>query len=451
MTRGSESTLTPLSETPVAPPRPATGRWSFPALLAVAVAVCLIAGQLLVWGNAMRARGGPETYVRGLDFMATLTGARVVADGAGSRLYDLDTQRAAQARVIAGYVTLKPGTVLPYIHPPFEALALAPLMRLPYAAIYALWSLGMALAFAGALGLLAGALPLPAPVRWLMLLAACSFVPFHLALWYGQSSPLLLLGLAGAYAELRRGHEGRAGAWLALLVLKPQLVPVVVLLLALERRWRTLAVAAGVAGGASVAAMPVLGVTWPLQYARFVLVDLSRLGVRANVYPIIMPSLRGFAVNLLGGWAPALVTPAYAGLAALLVALFVWVWWRSRAARGAGRDDALWALACLVAVLVATHVYMHDLPVLLLPAWIVAARALSGVWGARVARGWLALLWAGYGWALNFAFVPSPGLTIVPTVLLLLAAIALLGRELAGGGARLRREAAAGDSYALPV
>ncbi|HET8629343.1 MAG TPA: glycosyltransferase family 87 protein [Thermomicrobiales bacterium] len=446
--------MTLLTGAPVASQRPISGRWSFPALLAAAVAVCLIAGQLLVWGNAMRVRGGPETYVRGLDFMATLTGARVVADGAGPRLYDLDTQQAAQARVVAGYVTLKPGTVLPYIHPPFEALALAPLMRLPYAAIYAIWTLGMVLAFAGALRLLAAALPLPAPARWLMLLAAGSFVPFHAALWYGQSSPLLLLGLAGAYAALRRGREGRAGAWLALLVLKPQLVPVVVLLLALERRWRTLAVAAGVAGGACVAAMPVLGVAWPLQYARFVLVDLGRLGASANVYPIIMPSLRGFAVNLLGGWAPALVTPAYAGLAALLVALFVWIWSRSRARLGQWRDDALWALACLVAVLVATHVYGHDLPVLLLPAWLVAARALSGAWGARRARGWLALLWAGYAWALNFAFVPSAGLTIVPTVLLLLAAIALLGRELAGGAGGLlgaTRAATAGDADALPV
>jgi hypothetical protein len=146
--------------------------------------------------------------------------------------------------------------------------------------------------------------------------------------------------------------------------------------------------------------------------------------------------------------------PAYAGLAALLVAAFVWVWWRSRRVVGAWRDDALWALACLVAVLVATHVYGHDLPVLLFPSWLVAARALSGAWGARRARGWLALLWAGYAWALNFAFVPSAGLTIVPTVLLLLAAIALLGRELAGGAAGplgAARETAAGDSRALPV
>src|SRR5207247_1272300 len=102
------------------------------------------------------------------------------------------TQRAAQNRILAPYMTLEPDRILPHNHPPFEALLLAPLMHLPYALLYALWVLLAALAVGASLWLLASALPVPAPARWALIVVACSFNPLHRALWSGQTSPLVL-------------------------------------------------------------------------------------------------------------------------------------------------------------------------------------------------------------------------------------------------------------------
>src|SRR5207248_11512954 len=85
-------------------------------------------------------------------------------------------------------------------------------------------------------------------------------LPLHLALWLGQDSLLVLAGLCGGYAALKRRREGWAGAALVLVSLKPQLLPAVLLLLALQRHWKALAVFAASLAGLSAAAMPVLGV-----------------------------------------------------------------------------------------------------------------------------------------------------------------------------------------------
>src|SRR5205814_8604646 len=129
--------------------------------------------------------------------------------------------------------------LLPYSHPPFEALAVAPFMGLPYSVVYALWALVSVLLAALSLRWLLAALPIARLVGWVMLAAAFSYYPLHLALWLGQDSLLVLAGLCGVYAALKRRREGWAGAALVLVSLKPQLLPAV-LLLALQRHWQAL-------------------------------------------------------------------------------------------------------------------------------------------------------------------------------------------------------------------
>src|SRR5207248_7185134 len=143
----------------------------------------------------------------------------------------------------------------------------------------------------------------------------------------------------------------------------PQMLPVVLLLLLLLGCWRAVAIWAGLLAALGVAAMPVLGAAWPLRYLRFV-VDSARLGEDAYINPANMPTWRGLVTNLVGGWAPALVTPLFAGLALASLGVLLWSWWRSRAAASPGdgattpsapRVDLLWALACVVALLISFH------------------------------------------------------------------------------------------------
>jgi hypothetical protein len=308
-------------------------------------------------------------------------------------------------------------------------------MGLPYGLIYALWVVLAVCAVLLSLRLLTQALPLARPARWVLSAASLSYLPFHEALWLGQSTPLVLLGLCGAYVALRRGRDGWAGAALTLVALKPQFLPAIVLLLLLARRIKPPAVLAGLLAPLSVACMPLLGLDWPLQYARIV-ASSARGGANLGEHPAVMHNWRALLLQLLGGWAPRLVTPALIGVTALSLGVLVWCWWRWHSTAGRARvarpavepvPDLLWALAVVVTVLVSPHLYVHDLTALILPAWIVAARATGGTWSPRLSRTWLGVLWLVYGVPLLSLWPAAPSATVVvPSVLCLVLTGALL-------------------------
>jgi len=408
------------------------GRRSLPFLIGMTAATFLLLLHGLIWVRAVESQGGLERYARLIDFTATLTGAQLVRAGAGTGLYDLAQQRMAQEQVLAPSVTLRSDTILPYIHPPFEALIFAPFMSLPYATLYLFWSLLIIIAFGGSLLILYKTIPIAPTSRWLLLFAAASFSPLHQAFWLGQSSPLVLLGLCGAYAANKHGRQGWAGVALTLLVLKPQILLVIGLLLLLLRRWRMLVTCGGIIAGLCVAAMPVLGVAWPLDYARF-LSGIAGWRGNHNEYPAIMYNWRGLLTNLLGAASPDALALGVTVLTLISLGLLVGAWWWSRAdgELWAGQQDVLWSLACLVAILIAPHLYIHDLVLLILPAWLIVAR--SGTLPARsvAARSWSAALWCGYALAFSSLFRAEdlPALPVVPGLLLLLAMMIALLRQ----------------------
>src|SRR5205814_10606251 len=119
--------------------------------LGVVVRIALLLVAVLGWALTVRGeKAGLEGVVRLSDFRSTLTGALVIREGNGQRLYDLQVQSDAQSQVLAPYYTLYDAnghsTLLPYNHMPFEALLITPLMGLPYPLVFAVWVLIMALA-----------------------------------------------------------------------------------------------------------------------------------------------------------------------------------------------------------------------------------------------------------------------------------------------------------------
>lgn len=404
--------------------------------LAIYLPLTLLILYPLNWALSISQNGGLEGVARISDFVSTLTGARIISEGNGAQLYDLAVQREAQVRVRAPLFTVDEGQILPYNHLPFEALLIAPIIDLPYSVAFVFWTLLNAVALGLALFTMQRVLPINRAVLFIALLAFVSYQPLFRAFILGQNSPLVLLGLCGTYAALRRGREGWAGASLLLVALKPQMLPLVGLLLLLERRWKTLAIFAALLVALCVAVMPVLGPAWPLDYARL-LVGVANWNEAAAIDPTIMHNWRGLAANLFGGWAPALVTPLFALLSLASVALFIWAWPRSRSIVEAapnptaiGRRDLLWALTVIVALLTSLHVNPHDLTLLLLPAWIVAAHA-TRLWPTAPSRRWLTLLWAGYAiLPITFYLAPNSFLATVPNILLLAFAAVLLAREI---------------------
>lgn len=411
-------------------------RWGFGSKLAVALSLGLLAAYLILWVGTVRQQGGPEGYVRITDFVSTLTGARIIRDGDGALLYDLPTQRNAQNRVREPYLPPLDTDILPYNHLPFEALLVSLLVDMPYPLAFGLWTLVAGMAIGAALGLMDGVLPLPRPAGWVLSLAACSYYPLVRGLMLGQNSALVLLGLCGLYVALRKGSERWAGAALLLVALKPQALPVVGLLLLVERRWKTLAIFAGLLTALSLAAMTVLGPGWPLQYAGLLL-GVAGWDNPEAINPAIMHNWRGFTTNLFGSWAQALVSPLFILLTIISIAAALWAWTRptptthnSQLITHNSRSDLGWALAGIVSVLVSLHLNPHDLTLLIFPAWILSAYAITGRFGERLSTLWLALLWIGY--AIAALVLGAPMVMVVPSVLLMAVGAGLLIKQLDG-------------------
>ncbi|HET9493796.1 MAG TPA: glycosyltransferase family 87 protein [Chloroflexia bacterium] len=425
--------------------------WTFVRKVAVALSLALVVGYLVLWAQNVQQSGGPDGYIRGtegrgpVDFISQLTGALILNEGNGTRLYDLDIQRDAQNRIFEGYrPALTTAQILPFNHVPFEALLLAPLMDLPYPLVFALWTLLSGVAVGMSLGMLDASIPVPRPVGWVMSLAACSYLPLIRGLMLGQNSALVLLGLVGLYVSLKRGQYGWAGAWLALAALKPQVLPVVLLAVALMGYWRTLATFAGILVGLTVLAMPFLGASWPVEYARL-LRGVANWGSTAAIDPGIMHNWRGFFANLLGQGGEGLVLPLFVVMSVVSAGLVVWVWMRMRAQTRTEdeygyeddepedysyrpRHDLYWALVGVVAVLTSLHLNPHDLTLLIFPAWILGAYATSGLWSARLSRGALALLWAGY--AAGIGTLVAQREVVIPSVLIMVGVALFAARQL---------------------
>jgi hypothetical protein len=436
-------------------------RWTLLRKVAVALALALIVGYLLLWAQNVQDTGGPDGYIRGyynspedqrgpVDFIATLTGALLIAEGNGPRLYDLDLQLNSLNRIYAGYRSpVGAEGLLPYNHLPFEALFIAPFMNLPYPIVFAIWTLICGIAIGMSLGLLDGALPVARPIGWVLSMAACSYLPLIRGLMLGQNSPLVLLGLCGLYVALKRGQGVWGGLALVLVALKPQVLPIILLLLLLQKQWNTLVVFVGVMAGLSLAAIPILGAGWPIQYAQL-LIGVSAWGNTGAIDPAIMHNWRGFLTNLFGpGPLSGLVTPLFALLSLATALLVAYAWYRSSRSRGQGpgaRDqefsphsalrtphsedpynpqfDLLWALAVLAAVLTSLHFNPHDLTLLVFPAWIIGAYATSGLWNRGISRLWIVILWT--GWALAPLTLTNPQAIVIPSVLLIALSCGLL-------------------------
>jgi hypothetical protein len=72
------------------------------------------------------------------DFSIFYTAGRILRAGHGARLYD-DTLQESLQRSFSPLAMERRGSILPYNHPPFEALLFVPLARFSYLTAYAIW------------------------------------------------------------------------------------------------------------------------------------------------------------------------------------------------------------------------------------------------------------------------------------------------------------------------
>ena len=353
----------------------------------------------LVYSLRGQIRNGSEDFI---DFYA---GGKIVATGNASRLYDLAYQSRVEG-IAAGRPDSK--NILPFVHPPYFAVWMAPIGMIPYPAAYYVWWFCDQCFFWLALFFIDRAVGGSTLRPERIACAGLFFLPVAIAFWQGQDSLLTLFLFSLAYLFLSRGRAGLAGVTLGLAAFKPQLP--LLMLAVLVFTWRgklrltagfvltvlaQIGIAAAVLGWRLVAGYPkaLASITATFDESRY---DFNS-----------MPNLWGLLHFLFAGRLPhnALLGILIA-LSAVLIATTILVL-RSRNAQMQS-DQLRYAFATVCVVLCAYHGHFHDMSLLLLPL-LLTWSWLSGqsVHGLR----WRLLA---YGVALGFlgglAVLPAPRL-----------------------------------------
>jgi hypothetical protein len=335
--------------------------WLLSALSRPLIAPALVAFMVAV--SAGFALHGLLTPLR-TDYVAMLTGARVLANG--GCLYCHAAQLQTQ------------GVLLGHPHPaydafletPLVALAYRPLLALPAAAGFGVFLAGSALCVGLAAALLWRRMGLALYGNRGALLLALALVSVPAAWNYrlGQIDALLVLPLAAGTVLLAADRRFAAGVLLSLLLLKPQTIWLLPVALLVVGEWR---VVVGMAGGAACLAGGSLWLVGPGGIGQW----LSLLGSEG---PAVATSngLPG-AIASLGGNGTGFAAAAVLGAVAC-----AWMCWQRRIFTG--RPLQVLALGIAASLLLAPHVYAYDLIVAVVPLVVLAQRNLAAAVAAAV-------------------------------------------------------------------
>ncbi len=297
--------------------------------------------------------------IKGADFLHVYVLGSLAAEGRGDLLYDAQTQRAEQERLVPD----SRNTWFVPIYGPQTALLFAGFARLPYfwaALVWALVTTALYGACVWAIWRRCPALRNEAP---LVALAALGFRPFCSLVQHGQTSVLPLICLTLAYLALRADRLWWAGVALGSLIIKPQLGIAVAVVMLARLEWRII-------GGAIVAILAQWGLaamalgTGPLLVCFRMLRLGPGLATLLEPKPYQLHSLRAFFTLLLPQ-APAALA-LYVIASAIVLALAVRLW------RDAVPLEARYSAIVLASVLVAPHVGVYDL-VARAPAFVQTA------------------------------------------------------------------------------
>lgn len=337
--------------------------------LAVAGAVAALLWAL--WAMAVIPGGVDQSGTPvGWDFRAFHSAATLLADGRSTAMYQWPFPDGLSGP--------------PFVNPPFAAFFFLPFVPLAVVPAWVLWSvLSVAATAAGFRALGVPSWPRAAAASLLT-------VPVFFALRLGQTSLVVFLLMSLSYAALRSGRLKTGGAWLGLVVFKPQLlVGFVFWWLSRFRAMRPAIVGGFATGGLLIAVSLVL---FPDAWVSFV--EIARH----------LPSLYAFGDSPYYEFAmwnvvvsdaaadPAVITWLSLGLTVVGGAALIWFVRRVE-------DDLALAFggAVVVGLIGSAHIVVHDWTLLLIPLVLLWYRLPDD----RV-------VWSGIGLALLYTTLLSP-------------------------------------------
>ncbi len=310
------------------------------------------------------------------DFLAFYAAGRLILEGNAAGLYDPAAVTAIQRTIIPEPVGVN--GYMPFINPPFAAVAFAPLAALSPETARALWAvLSLAILLVTAAWI---ARPLSGRDRLLGIALVVSAFPAYHSLAESQWSILLLGAGIGALGAARQGRWTLVGLALVPFWLKPQLVVLPLLALVLARRWRAVA-AAGIGGMALVVlSLPFTGIAPYEQYvpylAEVVTSHFAGAGaVQATTWRgnlATTEGLNGLFVGYLGQGAVGLVDALWLAAAAGLVLLYALAVRRRPPGFASPDARAMLAAGIAVTLLVNPNLFAQDCVLILV--------ALAALW-----------------------------------------------------------------------
>jgi hypothetical protein len=304
-----------------------------------------------------------------------------------SRLYDDHFQEAVQSSFSPAVE--RRGSILPFNHPPFEAVFFVPFTAFSYLTAYFLWlAVNLAIVVTLLLRLRAYLANLRVLPAWLWILGGFAFFPVFVSLIQGQDSTVVLLCYAMAFLALQRDSEFAAGAWLAIGLCKFHLLLPFVVTLVPQRRFRLFAGFAAVTVLLSLIGGLAVGWDVLLSYPSYVwhadhaakyawnFIHGNNPNWRALVLGILPESRLSQGVVLAGS--------------IILLGISAYLWRRRSSPRD--QDWKLgFALSMVATLLVSYHTWVQDMSILLVAVLLV----LDVVAGGAQLHAWVRItLWA---------------------------------------------------------
>jgi len=355
------------------------------------------------------------------DFVYFYSMGRMLNRYSPSQLYDYELQK----RVATEVHPLVRREYSPNPYPPFVGVLFRPFARMTFRAAYLLWqSISFALYIAGLALVSHRFFARDAVRRSLVYCLALSFMPFLWIMAGGQIPTIGFFGLALAFREEDKGRPCFSGLGLSLCLYKPTLLVLVLPMLLITRRYRTLIGFA--CGGTALAVLTTaaegLGVWWGYFHLllSFGTAALQTHGYRELKYYM---DLASFSSLLPGGrsWLGGgvlIVCACFAGLS------LVRTWWK---AAGAGKpaNSLLWSATVTWTLVLNVYVPIYDS--ILAVIGVIATAAVLKSFPVRSLRQQFRVIWLlifGASWV-TIELADSMGFQILTVLFALLGTIQL--------------------------
>ena len=322
------------------------------------------------------------------DFRQFYAAGAMVRAGDAHRLYDYQTQKEFQDRLVSPQPT-----ALPFVSPAYHALLFAPFSLLSYRTGYFVFLAVNAALLGISFALLRPSTQnLRAILSWLPAAMVFSFMPIVMALIQGQDSLLLMTLLTGSFVLLILEQDLYAGILTGLGLFKLQIVLPLALLFLIWRRWKFSSGFALSGGTLTLLSVWLTGVEQSKLYLKIL---LAIAGLRAPPsdlarYPITleqMANLHGLVYGLGSRW----MAGGRVHLLGISLSLVVLIW-TARQGVGVKQSSTLLLLGIPCSVLIGHHTYVHDLSVLFLPLVVLLnALAVESTFDNR-RKGWIGVL-----------------------------------------------------------